>query len=133
MKPLRQEDGFGCAVACVAFILKVPYSEALTLFYDGKRRSKEKANFYCPEIVQILNNAGLQYAWQKLPKKPTKIIYKNYSIIFIQRSYKYPYGHFFCRYNDAWMDPWMNLPNKNIKAGVRKRLPGKPTYLIYKM
>lgn len=37
MKPTRQEDVLGCAVACTAFILKIPYSEALMLFNDGKR------------------------------------------------------------------------------------------------
>lgn len=69
MKPVKQEDGLGCAVACVAFVLKIPYSEALVLFKDGKRRVKEEANFYCPEIVKILNAKGLNYSWKKLKKK----------------------------------------------------------------
>ena len=69
MKPVRQEDGLGCAVACVAFALKIPYSEALTLFVDGKRRVKEEANFYCPEIVKILNEKRLNYSWKKLNKE----------------------------------------------------------------
>jgi len=34
MEPIRQEDGLGCAVACVAFVLKIPYQQALTLFFD---------------------------------------------------------------------------------------------------
>lgn len=42
MKPVKQEDGLGCAVACVAFILQIPYSEAVKLFSDGKRRVKEE-------------------------------------------------------------------------------------------
>ncbi len=63
MKPLRQEDNFGCAVACVAFVLKKSYKESLMLFSDGKRRVKEEANFYCPEIVEILHSNGLKYTW----------------------------------------------------------------------
>lgn len=132
MKPVKQEDGLGCAVACVAFILKIPYSETLKLFIDGKRRVKEEANFYCPEIVRILNNSGLKYKWRKLQKAPRKEINNNFSIVFVKRSLKFPYGHFLCRYDGQWMDPWINLPNKNIKAGFRDVLPGEATYIIYK-
>ncbi len=131
MNPVRQEDGLGCAVACVAFVLNVSYSEALKLFIDGERRAKEKANFYCPEIVKILNNAGLKYKWQKFQDKSREESYRNGSIVFIKKSEKHPYGHFLVRHN-KWMDPWINLPDKNIKAGFRDVLPGEPTYLIYK-
>lgn len=41
-----------------------------------------------------------------------------------------PFGHYLIRFNNQWIDPWINLPNKNIKAGFRKRLPGKPIYGI---
>lgn len=132
MEPVRQEDGLGCAVACVAFVLQIPYKQALTLFPDGKRRVKEEANFYCPEIVQILNNAELKYTWKKLPKNLPEKDLKNLSIVFIKRSKIHPYGHFLCRYNDSWMDPWINLPDRNIKAGFRETLPGEPTYAIIK-
>lgn len=128
MKPVKQEDGLGCAVACVAFILQISYQEAIALFSDGKRRVREEANFYCPEIVQILKNAGLKYSWKKLPKN--SIEFDNLSIVFIKRSKTHPYGHFLCKYQDLWMDPWINLPDKNIQAGFREQLPGEPTYMI---
>lgn len=131
MKPIKQEDGLGCVVACVAFILKITYQETLTLFRDGKRRVKEEANFYCPELVSILNNSGLKYRYGKLRKDNESKIYQENSIVFIERGKKYPYGHFLCRHNNSWMDPWSNLPDKNIKAGFRKRLPGKPIYVIF--
>lgn len=130
MEPVKQEDGLGCAVACVAFVLKMPYSDALKLFSDGKRRVKEEANFYCPEIVNILNKKGLSYSWRKLQKRNLEVIKKNLSIVFIKTSYKYLYGHFLCRYKDKWMDPWINLPEKVIEAGFRDILPGEPTYAI---
>lgn len=132
MKPIKQEDGLGCAVACVAFVLQISYQEALILFSDGKRRVREDANFYCPEIVQILNKAGLKYSWKKLPKNLLEKELNNLSIVFIKRSKQHPYGHFLCKYNDSWMDPWINLPDKNIEAGFRKVLPGEPTYAIIK-
>ncbi len=86
MKPVKQEDGLGCAVACVAFVLYIPYSEALTLFADGKRRVKEEANFYCPEIVKILKNTGINCSWEKLSNSNLKKINDNFSIIFIKKS-----------------------------------------------
>ena len=132
MRPVKQEDGLGCAVACVAFVLSIPYSETLKLFEDGKRRVKEEANFYCPEIVKILNEKGLNYSWQKLNKKNAGVINQDLSIVFIKTSGKYPFGHFLTRYKDKWMDPWINLPDKDIKAGFRKILPGEPTYAIYR-
>ncbi|MDO8657870.1 MAG: hypothetical protein Q7K55_03965 [Candidatus Levybacteria bacterium] len=133
MKPVKQEDGLGCAVACVAFILKIPYSEALDLFDDGKRRVKGIANFYCPEIVKILKNSGLTYSWKKLSYKNIELVNGSYSIVFIKRSKSHPYGHFLARYNEKWMDPWINLPKKSIKAGFREDLPGDPTYVIYRI
>lgn len=133
MKAIKQEDGLGCAVACVAFVLSIPYSEALTLFADGKRRVKEEANFYCPELVKILHNAGHNYSWKKLSKNNLELIKRDYSIIFIKKSKNHPYGHFLARYNEKWMDPWINLPERNIDAGFRNKLPGEPTYIVYKV
>ena len=69
--------------------------------------------------------------WKKLDDKSRNETYKNYSIVFIKRSRKYPYGHFLARYKNRWMDPWINLPDKNIKAGFREILPNEATYLIY--
>lgn len=133
MKPVKQEDGLGCAVACVAFVLSIPYSEALKLFEDGKRRVKEEPNFYCPEIVKILIGKKLNYSWKKLNKENAKLVNKNLSIVFIKTSGKYPFGHFLTRYKDKWMDPWINLPASEINAGFRSVLPGKPTYVVYKI
>jgi ABC-type bacteriocin/lantibiotic exporter with double-glycine peptidase domain len=133
MKPIKQEDGLGCAVACIAFVLNIKYQKALTLFKNGERRVNKEANFYCPELVNILNSFGLKYRYKKLKKNNESKIYKEKSIVFIKRSKKYPYGHFLSRYNGFWMDPWINLPNKNIKAGFRKRLPERPTYVILRL
>ena len=133
MKPIKQEDHLGCAVACVAFVLNIKYSESLTLFIDGRQRVKTKANFYCPEIVKILNKAGYNYTWKKLSNKNQKLLLTNNSIVFIQKSDKYPYGHFLTNHDNKWMDPWINLPNQNILAGFRNNLPGNPTYIIFKI
>ncbi len=132
MKAVRQEDNLGCAVACVAFVLGIKYKDALKLFEDGESRVKEKANFYCREIVSVLDEFGLKYEYKFLKPRHKNKIYKTKTIVFIQKSKKYRYGHFICRYKNSWMDPWINLPKRSIKAGFRKRLPGKPTYAIFK-
>lgn len=131
MESIRQEDGLGCAVACIAFVLHIQYSDALALFHDGKRRVREEANFYCPEIVEILHKNGLSYKWQKIKKVQREEDFENYSIVFIQRSSKLPYGHFLTRYKKKWMDPWINLPEVPTKSGFRTSLPGIPTYLVF--
>src|SRR3989344_5220340 len=131
MKPVLQEDPLGCAVACVACILNVSYQDALVLFRDGKRRARTKANFYCKEIVQLLNIAGLNYEYKYIKDRIRQKIYKTGPIVFIKRSRKYPVGHYLCRTREGWMDSWINFPSENRKAGLRKRLPGKSVYLIF--
>lgn len=131
-EPVRQEDTMGCAVASIAFVLGVSYQEALKLYRDGERRVKEQADFYCPEITRILNSQGLNYSWVKLDEDNKYIINFDFSIVFIESSIQYPYGHFFVRYNKTWMDPWINLPNTNFIAGYREELPGKPTYAVFR-
>lgn len=130
MKPVAQKDGLGCAVACVAFVLNIPYSDAVDFFQDGRRRVNGEANFYCPEIVKILNSNGLTYKWKKLSEgKNVEEIEEN-SIVFVERSKKLPFGHFLCKYKDQWMDSWINVPNAPITGGFREKLPGKPTYVV---
>lgn len=130
MKTIRQEDRLGCAVACVAFVLQISYKNALQLFKDGEHRVVEKPNFYCPEIVKILNSHGKNYAWKKIKSSEENDL-GELSIVFISRSERYKYGHFLCKHRSKWMDSWINLPDKNIKAGWRVDLPGIPSYVIY--
>lgn len=45
MKPVKQEDNFGCGIACVAAVLNTNYKNALTLFKDGQEHVR-KRGFY---------------------------------------------------------------------------------------
>lgn len=126
--PVTQEDLLGCAVACVAFTLGITYSKALTLFKDGEYRVKNTANFYCPELVQILSSQGLVYSYSRINNPDIKVPYR--SIVFIKRSRDYPFGHFLCKTDGGWMDSWINFPSNPREAGFRKKLPGRPQYLI---
>lgn len=130
MKLVKQEDRFGCAVACVAFVMNIKYKNARKLFKNGEKRAKN-SGFYCREIIVILRNAGLNYRYKYIKPEIRRQIYKLNTIAFIKRSKKYCYGHYLVKRENKWMDPWINLPDKNIKAGFRKRLPGKAIYAIF--
>ena len=131
--PITQEDPFGCGVACVAFALGFSYQKTLKLFKKGKQKAKTKG-FYCKDLVRTLNNQGRNFKYRYIKDMIRNKIYQNNTIVFIKRSRKYPWGHYLCRYENSWMDPWINFPeNKNIRKarpGLRKRLPGYPIYAI---
>jgi len=133
-KAIVQKHYLGCVVACVAFVLNTTYSNSLKLFKNGKTRAERKG-FYCRETVKVLNSLNKYCRYKYIKNSMKKNIYKDKTIIFVGRSKKYPSGHYLCRYNNLWMDPWINFPkNKNIKkaeASFRKRLPGKPIYGIF--
>lgn len=133
-KPVVQEDGFGCGVACTAYILGLSYPQALKLFKNGEQRAKSNTDFYCREIVEILRKRGLNYNHRYVNRKIAKEIYSKGTIVFIKRTKRYPFGHYLCRSENCWMDPWINSPiNKDItkaRVGFRKRLPSKPIYAI---
>ncbi|MEK7160371.1 MAG: cysteine peptidase family C39 domain-containing protein [Patescibacteria group bacterium] len=130
MKPTRQEDAFGCAVACVAFVLNIKYKYATELFKNGKKKARS-SGFYCKEIVEVFKNTGFKYQYKYIKPKIRNKIYQQNAIVFIKKSKKYHYGHYLVRFENKWMDSWINFPDKKIKAGFRKRLPGKAIYAIF--
>lgn len=129
MKPVAQQHSFGCGVACLAFILDIKYQGVVKAINEGRYKAGNKG-FLCKELVDFLNNKGLDYHWKYVNIKIRNIVCSQGTVVFIKRSKRYPVGHYLARYKDKWMDPWVNFPNKNIKAGFRKRLPGKPIYAI---
>lgn len=124
-----QEDSMGCGIACIAFVLDKTYQETLKLFLNSNN-AKGKG-FYCKEIVEAFKNAGLSCNYKYIKKKRQRNIYENNSIVYIRKSKRYPAGHYLCRWNNLWMDSWINFPNENKKAGFRERLPGKSIYVIF--
>lgn len=129
MKPIRQEHSYGCGVACVAFILQTDYATILNTIEKGKYKA-ENIGFFCKELTSLLNNRGNAYKWRYIKPKLRKIIYASNVVVFIKRSKKYPAGHYLVRFDDRWMDSWINFPDFPIKANFRKRLPGKAVYAI---
>ena len=126
---IPQEDDYGCGVACVANLLEINYADALVLFnkpnlaIDGK-------HCFARDIAAALQIAGLDSEYKYLKPRLKKQIYQPGTIVFIRKSNLYPAGHYLLRINSGWIDPWINLPAKPRAAGIRKRLPGTPTYFI---
>lgn len=127
MRLIKQENKLGCGVACVASILNLSYRNALKLF--PKNRA-EKHGFICKEIVQALGRGGLRYEYKYIKPRFENKIYGEDTVVFIQRSRKYPEGHYLVRKDRKWIDSWINFPNKKRRAGFRKKLPGRPIYAI---
>ena len=130
MNPIQQEDLFGCGVACVAFILNIEYFKAKGLFKKGKYKARN-SGFYCREIVDVLKRTRPNCTYKYIKPKIKNKIYQDSAIVFIKKSKNYPFGHYLVRDKNGWMDPWINFPDENIRAGFRKRLPGKAIYVIY--
>lgn len=130
-KSITQEFEYGCGIACYAFVLNISYKEATV--HLGKEQSTSR-RFWVKDIIKALNEAGLNYFSQHIRLGTRALHYPEGTIALIRRSKHYPVGHYLIRHQNLWMDPWINLTyNKNVayaKSGFRKRLPGKPMYLI---
>ena len=128
--PVKQENAMSCGVACVAFVLNIRYQKALKLFENAQ--NAEDKGFYCREIVEALEKKNLDSEYKYIKNPAIKrLIYKDDSIVYLRRSKKYPMVHYLCRWNTKWMDSWINFPDEDRNAGFRKRLPGKPIYVIF--
>lgn len=124
MMAVVQEQGMGCAVACSASLLNISYKKALLLFKN--RKGATSCGYSCKEISDALRKKGKRYAVVHLKKDNAYLLKKNGTIVFIQRSKRYPEGHYLLKTKKGWMNPWINFPNISpAKAGYSKKLPEK--------
>jgi hypothetical protein len=129
-KVVTQEHASGCAVACVAFVLEIPYSKAIKLFKKPSRALS--SGFTCKDIVQALAKKSKVYAYASLNSKNQLLLNEAGVIVFIRRSKFYPIGHFLVRSNRTWMNPWANYPKiAPAQGALQSRLPGQAIYVIY--
>ncbi len=131
-KTVTQEFEYGCAIACIAFLLNLSYREAEALVGEEQAGSNR---FWVKDVNELLNSQGLRYARKHIKTASRDHLMKEGTIALIRRSKLHPSGHYLIRHNDYWMDPWINLSkDKNINnavSGYRKRLPGSVMYIIY--
>jgi hypothetical protein len=130
-KSITQEFNYGCGIACFAFVTGTTYKEAEDFL--GRKQVKSP-RFWCKDFTSELNRYGMKYIYKYVKPKIRKRIYQENAIVLVARSKRYPVGHYLVRYNNRWMDPWINLPKdnniKNAKSGFRKRLPSRPMYIF---
>ena len=132
-RAVRQQDPYGCGIACVAFVNGISYNEAKRKYFR-RRKDAGSRGYICKDLVKALKVAGKEYGYRYI--KEGKRGFRNGDIIFIKRSRRYPAGHYLARTRSGWMDSWINFDAnnpkiRNSKAGFRKRLPGKAIYAVF--
>ncbi|MFH1694410.1 MAG: hypothetical protein ABH880_01465 [Patescibacteria group bacterium] len=129
MKAVTQESPMGCAIACCASRAGSSYRKMRALFEGGDIKDWT-TGFYTKDIKKALNKVGIPVEGCGAKDWGNKRIPVG-SIVFIERSKKYPAGHFLLKTENGWMDPWINFPHmKPAKSGFRKKLPGKVYWVI---
>lgn len=118
----------GCGIACVACVTRNTYKKALEATEHGKKYA-ETVGFSPKTLHELLSILDKTYSRRYLKRKLRK--YPTGSIVYLKRSKRFPFGHYVAKTEDGWMDPWINLPQYPRRAGFRKKLPQKATYLIY--
>lgn len=130
MKPITQNHIYGCGIACVAYLLKINYGEALKLF--SNKKDAETKGYLCKHIIKAFKKSDKNYTYSKVMKNNKELLNKKNIIVFIKRSKKYSVGHYLAKRATKWMDSWINLPNINpTKSGFRTKLPGTAQWVIY--
>lgn len=107
-KTVTQEHGTGCAVACVAFVLNLPYQKALKYFARAERAWG--GGFFCRDVTQALERRGPKYTHRYVGRKKEHL-WRPGTIVYVAASKKYPLGHYLVRTAEGdWMNPWANFP-----------------------
>ena len=129
---ITQRHDMACGLACVSFLTSIPYD---VLTGTVKAEQLNSRGFYCPELVKLLKDGGLNYAWKKLSEEERDGNFTEGSIVFVERSTLLRHGHFLAKSAEGWMDPWINLSTDSnlstAQSGFRSDLPGRAEYLIY--
>jgi hypothetical protein len=133
-EPLRvvpQQDEYGCGVACVASILAVSYAEARRLLVKKKLGveidDEDAPGLELHHLALALKDREYHVVadWEE-PKT-----YQPGTIVLVGRVRGgVDHEHYIVSVGgDVFMDPWINHPNDDRQAGLRKGFPnGKIFY-----
>lgn len=132
-KPVTQEFDYGCAIACLAFLLNKTYKQTAELV-GIVQANKER--FWVKDLNEFINSQGLNYSRKHAKTATSEDINKEGSIVLIRRSAHYPTGHYLIHHNNLWMDPWINMHGcgydiSKAESGYRKELPGEVMYVVF--
>ena len=128
MKLVTQQSPMGCAVAATASFLDSDYCSTLKLFDNGYIKHSVYG-FYVYDVVRALKRKNIITKAYNIKRERPR--FKIGDIVFLRDEADDPFGHYLLKTRGGWMDSWKNFPSINpAKAGYRKRLPGKPEWLI---
>jgi hypothetical protein len=129
-KTVTQEVDYGCGVACFAFVTNMSFQQAI-IFLGIKYSVKH--GWKPSDLVKALNRYGHNYKNNYVRNKNLET-YRYGTIVLLERSIKYPVGHYLVLSRDGWMDPWINMhEDSNINqaiSGYREEIPGKILYAL---
>ncbi|MEA9559116.1 hypothetical protein [Xanthomonas campestris] len=118
---VSQEDEWGCAAACVASLLNIPYSRAKRLLEREKRAGidDEPEGFEIDEIARALYSKGVKVIadWNPPSKLPSG------TIVCVHSRVRYASYHYLLKVPGGYMDPWFDLIEDCREAKVRKDIP----------
>ncbi len=126
---VKQEDAFGCAIACVAQITGRSYQDAKNLF----RNPDYVANNGCGCIIMknALMRAGFKYRFTKARSNNLELLSRTGTLVLIEPNEQYKFGHYLVKTNHGWMNSWVNCPFYPIRACLENELPGNAEWIIY--
>ncbi|WP_235444031.1 MULTISPECIES: hypothetical protein [Xanthomonas] len=118
---VSQKDEWGCAAACVASLLNIPYSRAKRLLEREKRAGidDEPEGFEIDEIAKALYSKGVKVIadWNPPSKLPSG------TIVCVHSRVRYASYHYLLKVPGGYMDPWFDLIEDCREAKVRKDIP----------
>lgn len=134
LRPVAQEDEWGCGVACVASILGWSYGRAkdlLEIYKGGKidQKTQEGKGLLLHHIALALQKQNYHVVadWDE-PER-----YKPGTIVLVGvEDGPVDQEHYIVRTADRrWMDPWINYPKRNVReAGLRDDFPPGKTFFV---
>jgi hypothetical protein len=131
LRPVAQEDEWGCGVACVASLLRCSYGRARNLLKAKKGANIDAAPCYGLELhhlALVLKDEGFHVVadWDE-PKR-----YKPGTIVLIGiDGGTVSDEHYMVRTTTRqWMDPWINYPDKSPQAGLRDSFPEGKIFFV---
>ena len=130
-KSITREDSFGCSIACIAWITNKSYKRAKKEYFKDAN-SAHIFGYLCRDLVAALAKLKKQYSYKYLKGK-IKVSWRLY--LLPKKIQAISHWHYLVKTSEGCMDPWINFGYRNAdlnmaNSGFRKRLPGKPIYVI---
>lgn len=113
---VRQEEDFGCGIACIAYICEIDYNEAQQsmLHPDKAQTVGYRCKALCDALNRICEEKKVEKIWRtKYVGRTRNPNIPDDSIVYINKNNKYKYGHYMVKTKYGYMNPFANLDKVN--------------------